>query len=113
MTDVLLDATGDLYWVNGETDTVSGDDELLQRLWIALSTGLGEWAFDTTLGFPYREITQTRPASDDLIKARVRYVCDRVLGDGATVAIEVTRDAATQSVTIDVDCDYGAIQVTA
>ena len=52
MTDVRLDSTDDLYWVDGLLDTVTGDDEILQRVWIALNTGLGEWIFDILFGFP-------------------------------------------------------------
>lgn len=53
--DLLLDPiTNDLVFVNGQaTVTYTQSEIVTQRLKITLSTFLGEWFLDTTIGVPY------------------------------------------------------------
>lgn len=53
--DLLLDpVTHDLVFVNGQaTVTYTQSEIVAQRLKITLSTFLGEWFLDTTIGVPY------------------------------------------------------------
>jgi len=112
MTDIKLDSTGDIHWVNGETDTVAGSDEILQAAKIAMDTGRGEWAFDTSFGFPYSQVIGQRGVDETMIEAAVRSTLEPILGDGAIRSIEVTLDNVTRQVTINVDSVYGEIEAT-
>lgn len=53
--DLLLDpVTNDLVFVNGEATVTQTQSEVVtQRLKITLSTFLGEWFLDTSIGVPY------------------------------------------------------------
>lgn len=53
--DLLLDpVTHDLVFVNGQATVTYTQSEIVsQRLKITLSTFLGEWFLDTTIGVPY------------------------------------------------------------
>lgn len=55
----------------GRLVTVDGIPETKQRVSIVLKAGLGEWAFDTSYGIPWREIAQTRPAPIGAIRANI------------------------------------------
>jgi len=112
MTDILLDAAGDIAWDNGLVSTVSGDDEKVQQLWIHLSIGLGEWAFDTEAGFPYRAATSERGVPDTVLEGWVRRVTDKVLGEGSLIACDISLDPATKVLTITADTVYGPVTVT-
>ena len=110
MTDILLDATGDLAWSEGLISTVEGDDEILQRLWIALSTGLGEWAFDTSFGFPCKQvIARGKPLDRTFVEGAIRAVAEPIVGTGGITAINIVHDAPTQTLTISVDSIYGTV----
>ncbi len=110
MTDVQLDDTHDLYYVDGLLGTVEGDDEILQRVWIALNTGLGEWAFDTLFGFPYLQITGERGVTDMFIEAAVKLLVEPITGAGSIKAISIVRDPAAQKATITVDTIFGEVE---
>lgn len=112
MTDVLLDDTGDLYYKDGLIDTVDGDEEILQRVWIAMNTGLGEWAFDTAFGFPYKQFTSTRGVPELLIEAATRAVVEPITGDGSIRDIEILHDPVLKELTVTVDTIYGAVTVS-
>jgi len=110
MTDILLDSLGDIAYSNGLISTVEGDDEVLQRLWIALNTGLGEWAFDTSFGFPYKQISQQGKLLDRVyVEGAVRAVAEPIIGQGAITEIDIDHNAATQVLTISVDSIYGSV----
>lgn len=110
MTDILLDALGDIAYENGLISTVDGDDEILQRLWIALNTGLGEWAFDTSFGFPYKQlITDGKPLDRIRVEGAIRAVAEPIIGKGAITAMEIDHDPITQTLTITVDSVYGSV----
>ena len=111
MTDVRLDSTLDLYWVDGLLGTVTGDDEILQRATIALNTGLGEWAFDTLFGFPYLQVTGVRAVTDMFIEAAVNLLLEPILGAGSIKEITIVRVPETKSATITVDTIFGEVQV--
>lgn len=110
--DLQLDTDHDLEWVNGEIPVVDGDDEILQRAWIALQTALGEWAFDTAFGFPYRELFQSRGVNKVFIVGAVKAVLEPITGFGSIRAIAITHDPLTQQLTIDTDTIYGSVEAT-
>ena len=104
MTDLALDALGDLAYSGGQLSTVSGGAEVEQSLQIALETGLGEWAFDTSKGVAYRGGWRTRPINNALINADVRRVCLGVDGIASVDAVVITPDFTSRSVTVAVEC---------
>jgi hypothetical protein len=110
MTDVRLDSTYDLYWVDGLLDTVEGDEEILQRVWIALNTGLGEWAFDILFGFPYLQVTGVRAVTDMFIEAAVRLLIEPITGTGSIRAITIVREPEIKKATITVDTIFGVVE---
>lgn len=117
MTDIKLThnsdgSYGDITWTNGEIDTVTDEEEILQRVWIALNTGRGEWAFDTDFGFPYRQLTERRGVDKVLIEGMVRSVIEPITGAESIRAIEIEHDALTKVMTITVDTDYGIVEVS-
>lgn len=110
MTDVLLDSTGDLYWVDGLLGTVTGDGEILQRANIAINTGLGEWAFDILFGFPYLQVTGERGVTDMFIEAAVKLLLEPIIGVGSIKEITIVREPEIKKATITVDTIYGEVQ---
>lgn len=123
MTDLKLidngDGTyGDLEDINGELSTVSAaaegetDEEVLQRIWIALNTGLGEWAFDTSFGFPYRQIIGERGVDKTFIEGKVRTTIERTTGNKSVQDIQIALEPITQKLTIAAHTIYGTVMVT-
>jgi len=59
MTNLKLDAAGDLEIVDNRLVLVTGADEIRQRWLIAVRTVLGEWFLDRNQGVPYVPVTGT------------------------------------------------------
>lgn len=91
MTDIRLDSDGDLWYEDGLIDTVTDDDEDLQRLQIAFETGLGEWAFDTEAGMPWKAAAATREVAEVLLDGAIRAISDRILGSDSVRGIAFTQ----------------------
>jgi len=117
MTDVKLaevgaGGRGDLYWVDGLLGTVSADAEVLQQIWVVLSTGRGEWLFDTEAGFGYKQLVGQRGFDKVLIEGEVRRVLEPIVGADGIRAIELEHDPELKTLTITVDSVYGVTEVT-
>lgn len=58
MADIKIDlGTGDLLI----SESVSGEALILQRLWVRMNTGIGEYIADTSKGIPMLDWLETRP----------------------------------------------------
>jgi len=112
VTDIRLNSDGDIWWENGLIDTVTGNEEILQRLQLALETGLGEWSFDTSVGIPYRASTESRAGNEALLEGAIRATCERILGVDSVRALELVRDPSLRHLTVNVDTVYGRVTVT-
>jgi hypothetical protein len=53
MIDLKLTATGDLSYVNGDLELVSGREAIVQTIGLRLRFIQGEWFADTRVGMPY------------------------------------------------------------
>jgi len=120
MTDLLLDETDDLAYVDGDLVVVGATDdpedrlaEIRQSLQIAYRTGLREWAFDLSAGIAYRGVIRTAAPNWTAIEGEFRRVGEA--REGVTRVAEVIfdhdPDARTLSVTIRVETIYGPVEV--
>lgn len=112
MADIKLNSDGDIWWENGRIAVVTGDAAVLQELQLALEMGLGEWAFDTAAGIPYRATTESRDGNEALLEGAIRATATRILGPEAVQAVELIRDPSTAHLTVNVDTIYGRVTVT-
>jgi len=53
MSDIALDADGDLLIATNSLSLVTGDDAIVQNLRIRFQFVLGEWFLDSRIGIPY------------------------------------------------------------
>lgn len=72
--DLLIDqSTNDIVFINGGCPVTSSTSEsIAQKLKIKLSTFLGEWFLDTTVGVPYFERILGRARSKDVVDLLIR-----------------------------------------
>lgn len=80
--------TNDLVFENGSLSTISGDEEIRQKVEFVLRTQLGEWSFDTAFGVPYLEEILIKDFDLDQIKARLTAILAAV--EGVTEVTELT-----------------------
>lgn len=102
MTDLLLDDDRDLAYVDGDLVTVTGLDELLQSVQIALLTRLGEYFLDTDAGLAWGTVIFVRPAEESLIRAEIIRVCGSVDGVEEVNDVVIETNEITREATIDV-----------
>jgi hypothetical protein len=97
--DIYLDDTND--WV-----MVEDEDEVIQRVAVALKTHRGEWLFDTDLGLDYRGTIMVKNPDLELITGLIRALIvsvEDVTGitqlsldyDGAARTLDVTGQVTT------------------
>jgi len=114
--DLQLDTDRDLVFEDGDLATVDGLDELKQRMMIALQTGLGEWAWDTSAGLAYMAIRNASASRGEaLAAAEVRRVLLAIDGIQSIQEVSVSRDTGSRHLTVRalVRTVYGTTEVTA
>lgn len=57
MQSLKLDDTGDLIFLSGELQLISGPDEIAQCCALAVGTNKGEWILDPDMGIDFKRIT--------------------------------------------------------
>lgn len=67
--DLELNADGD---IDLRPRTITGAEAVAQNLYVRLTTHLGEWPRDATVGLPYVTWLTTKPVDVDAIVARIR-----------------------------------------
>jgi hypothetical protein len=111
--DIGAGATNDLILVNGDLATVEdveGDPaETTQRCYIALSTRLGEWLYDITLGLDYIGEIMIKNPNLPVINARLRTFLLTV--EGVTginrVVLDHNEDTRTLTGWVGIDTPFG------
>lgn len=70
MKSLYLNKDGDLEFDGlNSFKMVEGDDEVRQRLRIAILTNMGEWFLDTSLGVPWMDMLGKRNNQDEIKQA--------------------------------------------
>ncbi len=68
MTDILLDACGDIDITEGRITIVGGADAVRQRWLIYIRTFLGEWFLDQSIGVPFTQVVFAKQLSRQTLK---------------------------------------------
>lgn len=104
--DLILDADGDL-------ETVSGADEVVQRVRITFRCWAPEYQFDTSFGVPYRSLILRRNPDISEVDARLRAIAVRVPGINRLISSRPVFDADAReySSRLVLDTIYGPVSV--
>ena len=111
--DIGAGATNDLVIENGDLATVQDVDgdpaETVQRCYIALSTRLGEWLYDITLGLDYIGEIMVKNPNLPLINARLRKFLLTVAGVTGINRVVLDHDEENRLLTgwVGIDTPYG------
>lgn len=101
MKDLLLDANGDLKFVNGD---VSFTDGVVQAITIRLRWFFGEWKINTEYGVPYYDEIFVKNPNKVLLEERIR---EEIL------SVEEVEEVSSVSINIDSNTRIAVIQFTA
>lgn len=118
MTDLLLNADGDVVLTGGELELVSGVADVVQRVRCRLDLLKGSWPLDVTLGIPWLDEVLGRPRQKAAIDSILRLALARTPGVLRVERLDSTLDRATRhyEATIIALIDDGsgqAVEVTA
>lgn len=104
MTDIALDKFFELQLDNnGDIKLVDGNEELLQRVRLALNTWRGEWLFDQRVGVPYFErILGTKLTQQNInrLKAELIEVFSQIPGVLSVNSLTLNFDTTARSLTV-------------
>lgn len=79
--DLLVDSvSGDLVFVDGVLQTISGTEEVAQRIRLSCLTHAGEWFLDADFGVPWRERILVHNPNLTLIEGLLRAEINGVPG---------------------------------
>jgi len=125
--DLLLTSTGDIDFSKGDFHTVTGPDEVVQRLRLQLGVRQGEWALDLLFGVDWLGLVFIKNPSLSIINAHLKSIIvgtegvtrllsytAEVTGRTLDVEFEVltdTGDVVEGSLTADPDGSAAAIQI--
>ncbi len=116
MTDLRLNADGDLAYVDGDCQVVGrrGDeqserDEIVQRLGVLLRTHRGEWPFDILSGVDYRGIIFADNATIEATRSHLIAVATSGFRINRVLEMDVTIDGRLVRAKGSVDTDLGAL----
>lgn len=101
MKDLLLDANGDLKFVNGD---VSFTDSVVQAITIRLRWFFGEWKINIEFGVPYYDDIFVKNPNKVLLEERIR---EEIL------SVEEIEEVSSVSINIDSKTRIAVIQFTA
>ena len=105
MTDVLLNACGDIDLTAGRLTIVGGVDGIRQRWLIHIRTFLGEWFLDQSIGVPYYQRVLKKAVSRNNLKQVFKTATLGVPGVLQVVSVIVdSLDTATRQAEVTVTC---------
>lgn len=102
MQSFKLDASGDLIFLSGELQLVSGPEEIAQCCALAIGTNKGEWMLDPEMGIDFARITGkgvTEEEIRDELTAGVLQELRIQTVDTVTVTFDRARRTATADFT--------------
>ena len=91
--------TGDLAVEAGRFVLIGGQESIAQHVGQRLRMFLGEWPFDTSLGFPYRQSVFVKNPNLSSIKALVRKHILATPGVREVTSVELALDPLTRKAT--------------
>lgn len=98
--DLLIDPdTGDLALTDGAATWATGDALVRQRVAIRLRTEVGEWAYDTAMGLPYRREILVKNPDTRLIRGRIVAEVARTAGVLSVAKCDVTYSRSARRMT--------------
>ena len=92
-------ATGDLLIEGGKIVLAEGQEAIAQHVAQRLRFFLGEWPFDESIGFPYRQRVFIKNPNLPLIRALVRQHILGTPGVREVTELSLTVDAETRAAT--------------
>lgn len=105
MTDVLLNACGDIDLTAGRLTIVGGVDGIRQRWLIYIRTFLGEWFLDQSIGVPYYQRVLKKAVSRNNLKQVFKIATLEVPGVLQVLSVIVdSLDTATRQAEVTVTC---------
>lgn len=107
MSDILLDASGDIDLSAGDFQLVEGDAAVAQHAEIRLSTLKGEWFEDTRIGVDYFDLIFVRPFNKTLVDAHLKQALLTTPGVDSIVAYASTLDTVTRQLTVTAQLKLG------
>ncbi len=110
MTDLKLNADGDLDLTGGDISLISGAAEVAQRLYIRLSSWLGDWELDQTLGKD-RALFEATPPDERLIEHHLKTIITDTTGVTRLVSYSQTVDGRLLNVEFEAYTDADAVVV--
>ena len=101
MSDIVLDAAGDIDITGGVLTLDSGSASVSQHLFIRLRTFYSEWFLDTTIGLPYfQQIMGVKNPSPILLNAIFRREILKAPGVTAVNALGFQIDSETRNLVV-------------
>ncbi len=105
MTDILLNACGDIDYTNGRLTIVTGVDAIRQRWLIYIRTFLGEWFLNQLIGVPYYQRVLKKAVSRSELKQVFKTATLEVPGVLQVVSVIVdSLDTALRKAEVTVTC---------
>lgn len=105
MTDVLLNACGDIDYTGGRLTILRGVDAIRQRWLIYIRTFLGEWFLDQSIGVPYYQRVLKKNVSRSDLKQVFKTATLEVPGVVQVVSVIVdSLDNVTRTAEVTVTC---------
>lgn len=98
--DLLLDDSGDLALVNGDLVTVTGVDEIAQRVRVRLRLFAGEWFLAPDQGVPYFDRILGQKISKAALLSILREQVLACPGIASIATLEADVDSARRSVSV-------------
>jgi len=100
MTELLLNADGDLDLSTGDLQIVHGRAAVAQRLEIRFRSFLGEWFLDTRFGFPWFQSVLGRKGSVDYVEFLLRRTILSTPGVLGITSFSFAFDRAARALTV-------------
>ena len=115
MVGIYLDPeTHDLVIEGTQLKQVSGLEEVRQRVKVHLLMILGLWGWNTTTGFPWREVMRQKPFRKSAVTAKLRATIRRIEGVSKVLSVRLEHDETERTVTVhaDIETQYGPTTAT-
>lgn len=100
--NLLLDKDSDLAFINNGFQTVSGLDEMAQKVDNCLNSFKGDWFLNLTLGVPYFQTILQKGTTDDQIEAILTDYIASIEGVITILSFEIETNTSTREAGIKV-----------